>query len=156
MGIDTAKLEQVKYRAGNIIARCPACAQEEGDCKGEHLFINRTGRFGCVVYPGKSGEAHRKEIHKLVGCPSLKKPTVIKVVPPSASVIPDILKKDVLGHLGRIKLRHARRQCQKNRDIVVEPETCPKNAVPNVPNLDHKVKRSRNTGKCGKYRQFQI
>ncbi len=50
MGLDSSKLENIKKRGSITIARCPACAEDGGDNKGEHLFINNEGRFGCVLY----------------------------------------------------------------------------------------------------------
>lgn len=67
MGLDISKLDNVKRRGNAIIARCPACADEGNDKKGEHLFINNEGKFGCVVYPGELGRYHRKQIFNLVG-----------------------------------------------------------------------------------------
>ena len=67
MALDISKLENVKQRGNNTIARCPACEEEGGDNKGEHLFINSEGRFGCVLYPREEGILHRKRIFELVG-----------------------------------------------------------------------------------------
>jgi hypothetical protein len=67
MRLDIAKLEMAKHRGSNIIARCPACAETGNDCKGEHLFVNESGHFGCVVYPGAVGKQHRQRIFALVG-----------------------------------------------------------------------------------------
>jgi len=67
MGLDISKLENVKQRGNNTIARCPACEEDGGDNKGEHLFINSEGRFGCVLYPQEEGKLHRKRIFELVG-----------------------------------------------------------------------------------------
>ena len=67
MGLDISKLEKVKHRGATTISRCPACAQNGGDKKGDHLFINNEGRFGCVLYPREEGILHRKRIFELVG-----------------------------------------------------------------------------------------
>ena len=67
MALDITKLEKVKQRENLTIARCPACAEDGGDNKGEHLCIYEDGRFGCVIYPGALGELHRRRIFKLVG-----------------------------------------------------------------------------------------
>jgi len=67
MGLDLTKLKNVKRRGSNIIARCPACAESECDRKGEHLFINDKGQFGCVLYPGTTGRTHRQRIFESVG-----------------------------------------------------------------------------------------
>jgi hypothetical protein len=66
MSLDIKKLENVQTKTnGKIIARCPACAVSGGDEKGEHLFVNTDGRFGCVVHQGN--KAHNKTIFALVG-----------------------------------------------------------------------------------------
>jgi len=67
MALDISKLEEVKNRDNNTIARCPACAEDGRDKKGDHLFINNEGRFGCVLYPREEGILHRKRIFELVG-----------------------------------------------------------------------------------------
>lgn len=52
-----------------LIARCPACAEEGHDRRGDHLIVFRDGRFGCVVFPGvaPSAHRHRQRIWQLVG-----------------------------------------------------------------------------------------
>lgn len=70
MALDITKLENVVPGGDErIVARCPACASEGGDNKGNHLIIFADGRFGCAVYPGQSedAKAHRKLIWKLAG-----------------------------------------------------------------------------------------
>jgi hypothetical protein len=66
MALDISKLQKIKNRGANIIARCPACAENGADNKGEHLFINNEGRFGCVLFPGEEGILHRKRVFELV------------------------------------------------------------------------------------------
>ena len=66
MSLDIKRLENVQTKAGGkIIARCPACAVYGGDEKGEHLFVNTDGRYGCVVHPGD--KSHNKSVFALVG-----------------------------------------------------------------------------------------
>ncbi len=66
MSLDVAKLEKARELAGGIVqARCPACAEGDGDRKGEHLRVYPDGRYGCCVHP-KDGE-HRKRIFALAG-----------------------------------------------------------------------------------------
>jgi hypothetical protein len=66
MSLDINKLERVlKKPDGKIIARCPACAVEGGDKKGEHLVVFSDGNFGCVKYP--QDPEHRKKIYSLAG-----------------------------------------------------------------------------------------
>ncbi len=85
MALDLSKLENVKQRGGKTIAQCPACAEEGGDEKGEHLVIQPNGRFGCVTNPGQQGREHRKKIFKLAGKksgPGNLKFTVLSAKPP--------------------------------------------------------------------------
>lgn len=66
MGLQIDRLEKVRTTGGGLIhARCPACAVEGGDTKGEHLIIYPDGRFGCCVNPGD--KQHRKRIFALAG-----------------------------------------------------------------------------------------
>ena len=66
MAIDLAKLEKVKKGPdGGHRARCPACASNGEDNRGEHLYIRKDGRFGCAKYP--KDKAHRSKIAKLAG-----------------------------------------------------------------------------------------
>lgn len=73
MSLDPARLENVHRRGDRIIARCPACAKDGHDQKGEHLVIMPNGRFGCVVHPGAEGKEHRKCISALAGDPGTLK-----------------------------------------------------------------------------------
>jgi hypothetical protein len=70
MPLNLNKLEKVKHRGGKIEARCPACAEDDGDRKGDHLFINPEGAYGCVLYP--KDRAHKGRIFQLVGIPDEK------------------------------------------------------------------------------------
>jgi hypothetical protein len=69
MSLDVSKLERVCCRGRKTIARCPACAEAGHDRRGEHLFINENGSFGCIIYPGSlpNAKAHRKRIFALCG-----------------------------------------------------------------------------------------
>ena len=78
MGLDSSKLENIKKRGSITIARCPACAENGGDNKGDHLFINNEGRFGCVLYPREEGISHRKRIFELVGLKT-ERPKTFKI-----------------------------------------------------------------------------
>lgn len=73
MSLDLSRLENVHQRGSRIIARCPACAKDDRDEKGEHLVIMPDGRFGCVVYPGAAGKDHRKRISAIAGDPNTRK-----------------------------------------------------------------------------------
>ena len=65
MSLDPAKLSNIRTVKGKTVARCPACAEIGADESGEHLFINRAGKFGCVANPGD--REHRRRIHALAG-----------------------------------------------------------------------------------------
>ena len=81
MSFDWSKLENVRHRGVNTIARCPACAEQGNDRKGEHLFINANGQFGCVLYPGANGHKHRQRIYQLA-CNGSKKDKTIEIKHP--------------------------------------------------------------------------
>lgn len=65
MSLRVDMLEEVKMARGKVIARCPACAEEGADAKGDHLVILESGKFGCGANPGD--RKHRKRIFELVG-----------------------------------------------------------------------------------------
>lgn len=56
---------RIELPDGRIQARCPACAAEGGDSKGEHLMVFADGKFGCAAYQGD--KEHRRKIAVLVG-----------------------------------------------------------------------------------------
>jgi len=91
MSLDTTKLENVKTKpgGGKITARCPACKASGGDVKGEHLFVNTDGKYGCVAHP--RDKEHNKAIFAAVGVKDDKAPTPIiqirRLVIPESSVI---------------------------------------------------------------------
>jgi len=137
MGLDLSILEKVKRRGSSVIARCPACAESGGDHKGEHLLINDTGQFGCVLFPGQSGQQHRQRIFELVGIKETPgKIFEIRKPPPLASRAM-VIQKDILGHLGRIQSTHARKifkNCLNENEHRTQEE--PLNTVPSVPEPD--------------------
>ncbi|HRQ90161.1 MAG TPA: hypothetical protein PLA50_15280, partial [Bacteroidia bacterium] len=47
------------------VARCPACAEEGRDNKGNHLVIYPNGKYGCVSHQGDA--EHQRRIRQLVG-----------------------------------------------------------------------------------------
>ncbi|MCP4481336.1 MAG: hypothetical protein GY817_00710 [bacterium] len=100
--LDISKLENVKNENGNIIAKCPACAEMGQDKKGNHLFINKDGKFGCVVYPRETGKKHRQRIYKLSKNKGYKSKYIF-IEEHNISLKPKIIIKDVLGHLGQEK-----------------------------------------------------
>lgn len=68
--LDRVKLSNVVPRPdGSYNARCPACAEEGRDTKGNHLIVFPTGAFACVVFQGHTEQAskHRAVIVRLVG-----------------------------------------------------------------------------------------
>ena len=72
--------------SGVVIAQCPACAALGQDHDGNHLKVLADGRYCCVVFPGKDGKEHRREIFRLVGQrsnarPPLKMCYTVKVHP---------------------------------------------------------------------------
>lgn len=118
MGLDISRLEKVRRRGSNTIARCPACAEAGNDRKGEHLFINAKGQFGCVLYPGADGQAHRQRIFELAGIKDIPG-TGFEVRKPQADAAGvSVIQKDVLGHLGRFSQTHARKNFELHRDEV--------------------------------------
>ena len=109
MGLDLSKLENVKEHGSKVIARCPACAETGNDRKGEHLFIEQGGRFGCVVFPGHEGHKHRQRIFELAGIKT-GVPTGFKIRKPlSRSPDNKTIQKDILGRLGHVQSTHARK-----------------------------------------------
>ena len=134
MGLNISKLEKVRHRGLNTIARCPACAEAGGDRKGEHLLINDAGQFGCVLFPGQSGQQHRQRIFELVGV----KETPGKVFeirkPPSPASRAMVIQKDILGHLGRIQSTHARKSFENHlNEKEYKAQEEPTDSVPSVP-----------------------
>ncbi len=101
MALDLSKLENVKQTDKKTIARCPACAEEGADTKGDHLFIRPDGRFGCVLYPGISGRNHRKRITALAGNLSRGDERKIPLQPAERPKI------EILGRVGRVNQTHA-------------------------------------------------
>lgn len=69
MSLDLNELENksslIRDGSNVTIARCPACAEDGGDRKGEHLIVFESGRFGCAVFPGD--KEHRQQIWRLAG-----------------------------------------------------------------------------------------
>jgi hypothetical protein len=90
MSLDLARLENVRKRIGKIVARCPACAEQDHDQKGEHLVIFPNGSFACVANPGTEGHKHRQRIFTLASDPVLRKrgACVVWVRRPAGSKLP--------------------------------------------------------------------
>ena len=134
MGLDLSRLEKVKRRGSNVIARCPACAESGSDRKGEHLLINDAGQFGCVLFPGPSGQQHRQRIFELAGIKDTSGKSFEVRKPPSPAPGTNVIQKDILGHLGRIQSTHARKifkSCFSGDKYRTQKESL--DAVPSVP-----------------------
>jgi len=66
MPLDLARLQKVKPTSdGGAIARCPACAQADGDSHGQHLRVFPDGAFACAAHPGDRD--HRRLVWQLAG-----------------------------------------------------------------------------------------
>jgi hypothetical protein len=63
--LDINRLEKVRQTGSKITARCPACAADGGDRKGDHLAIFPSGKYVCVAMQGDAG--HRRRIFALAG-----------------------------------------------------------------------------------------
>jgi hypothetical protein len=141
MSLDITKLEDVEKRGSRTIARCPACAEQGHDNKGNHLLIDEQGRFSCIMHPGEGGHQHRKRIFSLVGnndavartC-SMRHDKMIKVkaVNKNTGIV---LKKNVLGRLGRVNQTHAYRE-KDTKDNIYNKDI--KKGVPSVPDVEEK------------------
>lgn len=130
MALDTNKLEKVKQAGSKILARCPACAEEGHDRKGEHLFIEPGGKFGCIGYPGAEGSQHRKRIFRLVGIRESRL-NDFTVRSPKEPINTTTIN-GILGRLGRLSFTHAGKTPLSNiKDNRNHKESGP--AVPAVP-----------------------
>jgi hypothetical protein len=97
VSLDVKRLELARELAGGIFqARCPACAEDGGDRKGEHLRIYPDGRFGCCVHP--KDREHRRRIHALVG---ERTPRLIEVRVAAPNQGGEVVR-GILGRLGRV------------------------------------------------------
>ena len=92
MSLDLSRLEKVRKRIGKIVARCPACAEEDHDQNGEHLVIFPNGSFACVANPGEGGRKHRQRIYALASDPVLRKrgACVVRVRRPAGARLPEV------------------------------------------------------------------
>ena len=127
-----SKLENVKHHSTKVIARCPACAETGNDRKGEHLFIEQNGKFGCVVFQGTDGHKHRQRIFELVGIKT-DVPSGFKIRTPSPlSSGNKVIQKDILGRLGHIQSTHARKVIDDS-SFKKETSNEPLTGVPPVP-----------------------
>lgn len=136
MGLDLSKLEMVRPHGVNILARCPVCAADGKDGKGEHLCIFPDGRFACVVYPSGEGKIHRKRIFELVGLDERRTGFRVNQI---RQLIRQPIIKNVLGHLGRLKITFAYNEepLTNNTNCMKQDDTTP--PVPNVPNIEPSI-----------------
>lgn len=137
MGLDLSKLEKLKRRGSNTIARCPACAESGDDRKGEHLFINDAGQFGCVLFPEQNGQQHRQRIFELAGVKETPGKSFEVRKPLSTPSGASVIQKDILGHLGRIPSTHARKSFESHlseKEYKAQEELT--NSVPSVPETE--------------------
>jgi len=132
MGLNLSQLENVKYQGKKVISRCPACGEMGNDRKGNHLFIEPGGRFGCVVYPGTDGHQHRQRIFELIGMKSSGKTGFAIRKPMELLSKGKVIQKDILGHLGRFQMTPARKEANNNQDKNINQKE-PKTSVPPVP-----------------------
>jgi len=139
MSLDIVKLENAERNGVRITARCPACAEHGHDNKGNHLSIDEHGRFSCVVNPGEYGDEHRKRIYALVGkgdgatsTSSVQQDKTIKIKPVNKNT-GFALKKNILGHLGRVNQTHAYKE-KDNKDNIYKVDI--EKDVPTVPNTE--------------------
>jgi hypothetical protein len=92
VSLDLSRLENVRKRIGKIVARCPACAEQNHDQKGDHLAIFPDGSFACVANPGAAGHKHRRRIFALASDPVLRKrgACVVRVRRPAGAKLPQV------------------------------------------------------------------
>lgn len=136
MSLDLAKLENARRLPdGRIRARCPACAAEGHDKRGEHLIVNPNGAFGCAVHPGET--VHRKSIWALAGSQTAK-PIEVRSLGRLGRVneTPIVLQRNILGRLGRLEQSHA-----GSSDAASKHDSEPTKSTPNLNGFSEGVPR---------------
>lgn len=114
--LDVNRLQKVRRRGGKVIARCPACSEAGGDQKGEHLFIGHDDKFGCVQFPGRNGEQHRKRIFQLAGKLDSKPPRASQKKANNAKRNWSSLDEAILSVERRLHMRATRRDRYHGRE----------------------------------------
>lgn len=104
MALDIRKLENVRQKGCKTTARCPACAEDSMDEKGEHLVIQENGRFGCVLHPGAGGKTHRQRVFALVGIKTYPCRPKYRIAVKRPVAVPATIS----GRFGRVILTYAR------------------------------------------------
>jgi hypothetical protein len=129
MSLDIKKLENVSEKFdGKTTARCPACAAEGGDTKGEHLVVYPDKKFGCVKYPGDA--AHRNKIHSLAGDGKRRQHTPVKLaVKPFKVPEPSVVMS--LGSFPRFS-RDTKRQWPPIEQATLRQSEPPTNTSPQM------------------------
>ncbi len=143
MSLNIERLENVKNRDLRIVARCPACAEQGHDSKGNHLSVDKQGRFSCVIYPGEPGTSHRKRIFALVGIKdrngksyTSQQNKMIKVKNVNGNH-GNVIKSNVLGRLGRVNQTHAQKEEFDIKDSIYKKDF--EKGVPSVPNIEKEL-----------------
>jgi hypothetical protein len=141
VSLDTTKLEKARRLPdGSVRARCPACAAQGHDKKGEHLMIGADGRYGCAVHPRDA--KHRRIIWALAG-EKAAKPIEVRCLGRLGRAgktlsQPEVLQRNILGRLGRVEQSHAGNIDPAREDSQAPPIPTPKligfsPGVPSVP-----------------------
>ena len=114
MALDLDKLENVQATSRKTTARCPACAEDGMDEKGEHLIVREDGKFGCVLHPGAGGRAHRQRIFALVGIKTHPSRPKYRIAVKQPGECTDVNS----GRFGRVFLTRARtREPAEDQDM---------------------------------------
>jgi hypothetical protein len=109
VSLDVTKLTNVRQVGDKTIAACPACREDQQDHRGDHLFISKDGRFGCVLHSGLSqaSRAHRRRIWRFAGAQTdIGARRVPKRVMVQRPAVPTAETR-VLGRFGRSPSSHA-------------------------------------------------
>jgi hypothetical protein len=102
--LDVSRLEKIRrHPCGKITSRCPACAEEDHDRRGEHLAIFPNGKFACAAHPGDGG--HRRRIFQLVGCKRWSSPGDASKghSEPSKRYRQEVIRREMLAHTAKAR-----------------------------------------------------